>query len=300
MARIRVATFNVYFFEPVAAIHRVDRSDADLELIGETIASLDADVLVLQEIMGFERIDDLLAIASAAAGRDYSVRAGNDYFLASPWNGAGNKVVVAFDSRAIDLAGFGRVPGSFTERRRPLVAVLDHAESGRRIGVVGVHLKSDDPGYDGGKSDRRHEECELIRSWVEGSSAVHEASGLALPDAWVLAGDCNAVLDNGVLNPLREVVTLHRPAPLEPEEDHWTTDLDRVVIDHVGTSDAASIRSSRPPQIVRFDSHPAVLDAYGPDVRERDWDVVTYESEHSVPRLYRVSDHRPVVAEVDF
>ena len=79
---MRVAGFNLFFF-PAHPPHRVERTPDDLALLTRVLAQLDADVLVLPEVLDLAALDALLTEVSAALGRRYRLSDDAGRFLAS-------------------------------------------------------------------------------------------------------------------------------------------------------------------------------------------------------------------------
>jgi endonuclease/exonuclease/phosphatase family metal-dependent hydrolase len=275
--------------------------------VARVLGRLDPDLLVLQEIVSFQRLEAVLS----QAPRRLSIRQG-DRFVTSADHRARDyaedlKIALAFDPQVFELVHFGPLRLGRRPRgtRRPLAAHLRHRDSGWELTVIGLHLKSgpavdtpDDP-----NAALRTSECALLAGWLTGAIEAEDPALARPPTADVLlAGDFNAARDSVSLAPLRDGLvgwTWHPPAfPAEPGED-WTSRLETATIDHLVTSPTLTPRCGRP-EAYAFDLDPA-FDRPPPDgprwLRQRtDFRAVILPggSRRVVENLYRVSDHRPL------
>jgi endonuclease/exonuclease/phosphatase family metal-dependent hydrolase len=113
-----------------------------------------------------------------------------------------------------------------------------------------------------------------------------------------LLGDFNARLHDDSMAPLVSLPGWDWPRPALPDAAPWTTYLDREVIDHIGVSPGARlIGGSRG---YAFDLDPA-LGGEGFFHRVDGFEAQRARGSPRAPveNLYRVSDHRPVIAEIE-
>ena len=300
---MRVASFNLFFF-PAHAPHRVERSAEDLALVTRVLTHLDADVLVLPEVLDLAVLDAVLGEASTALGRRYRLTDEAGRFLASAGNDKILKVALAFDTERFQLVQRHKLPSPAS---RSVVAELRDRGTGDGLTVIGVHLKSSgdapDPERDDPGSPKRAREAHAIAAWVEGFDVDGTFVGLPTADA-VLIGDFNEPRHRASLTPLTEGAMTswlwHEPvlepaaASGAPDDEPWSSYLDRQIIDHVFTSPRLTARVRGEARIYAFDQDPAIADpawmhAPGPVIVPG---IST--PPHAVPNLYRVSDHRPI------
>lgn len=306
---MRIASFNLFFF-PAHAPHRVERTTEDLALVARVLAHLDADVLVLPEVLDLAVLDALLADVSATLGRRYRLCDDAGRFLASAGNDKILKVALAFDAERLELVRRHKLPSPAS---RSVVVELRDRGTGEGLTVIGVHLKSSgaapDPERDDPGSPKRAREAHAIAAWVEGFDVDGTFVGLPTADA-VLIGDFNEPRHRASLVPLTEGAMTswlwHEPVvePAGPPagpgaEEPWSSYLDHEIIDHVFTSPRLTTRLRGEARIYAFDRDPAIADpewmhAAGPVIVPG---IAT--PPHAVPNLYRVSDHRPIVIELE-
>ncbi len=301
---MRLASFNLFFF-PAHAPHRIARGPEDLELVARVLARLDADVLVLPEILDLAVLERLLEDVGQRIGRDYRVRDENGKWLASAGSAQILKVAMAFDARPLTLVRRHKLP---SPAGRSVVLELSERASGETLTVIGVHLRSSgaapNPDVDDPGAPKRTRETHAIAAWVEGFDADGTFVGLPTADA-VLLGDFNEPRGRASLAPLTEgaMTSWHWHEPtLDPagasdgDDDTapWSSYLDRSVLDHVFTSPRVTARASGEARIYAFDRDPTIADpawmhADGPTIIPGIGTPL-----HAVPNLYRVSDHRPI------
>ncbi len=305
---MRLASFNLFFF-PAHAPHRIARSAEDLELVTRVVARLDADVLVLPEVLDLAALERVLARAGERTGRRYRLRDDGGKWLASAGSAQILKVAMAFDERTLALVRRHKLP---SPAGRSVVLELVEQASTQPLTVIGVHLRSsgaaphpdvDDPG-----APKRMRETHAIAAWMEGFDADGTFVGLPTADA-ALLGDFNEPRGRASLEPLREGAMTswhwHEPA-LDPapeagadDADLWSSYLDRSVLDHVFTSPRLTARVSGQARIYAFDRDPTIAD---PGWMHSDGPTIIPgigTPPHAVPNLYRVSDHRPIYLDLD-
>ena len=304
---MRVAGFNLFFF-PAHPPHRVERTPDDLALLTRVLAQLDADVLVLPEVLDLAALDALLTEVGAALGRRYRLSDDAGRFLASAGNDKILKVALAFDSERFQLVQRHKLPSPAS---RSVVAELRDRGTGEGLTVIGVHLKSSgdapDPERDDPGSPKRAREAHAIAAWVEGFDVDGTFVGLRTADA-VLIGDFNEPRHRAPLTPLTEGAMTswlwHEPV-VEPAEsgpgddEPWSSYLDRQIIDHVFTSPRLTSRVRGEARIYAFDRDPAIAD---PEWMHAEGPVIVpgiSTPPHAVPNLYRVSDHRPIFIDLE-
>jgi endonuclease/exonuclease/phosphatase family metal-dependent hydrolase len=278
---MRLATWNIYWLGNTAKIQRVP---ADEARIAAVLAGLDADVLVLQEIVDVEALARIVAQVEVLAGRRYSLDDERGEPLASAeTTSSEQKVVLVYDRERLRVEASTRIAG---KGRRPLAARLRSVTTGERRLVVGVHLQSGYPVFtDPAQSATRALQCETLANWLGGRSGA-EHPRLRSPEAdepVFVAGDFNALWASdepayqglvASLDALRALPGYHHlPLREDPRGgDAVTSFVDRVAIDHVLASAAVGALEAR---IVAFDVEGAV-DGVAPE---------------------RVSDHRPLLVE---
>lgn len=300
MGGMRIATFNVYWFGTTRNI--VVRAPEDDQLVAQVIARLDADVLGLQEICDLPRLECVVQAAAALSGRDLRVRLA-DRFVTSGrpqeiTDNALQKVAYAWDAATVEPIAWGSLSGG-PALRPPLLATFRDRRDGTCISVAAVHLKSGVMGASMADPSAalRLREAEHLARWLDGAplgpvGPLHTVAGPR-----VVLGDFNAREDDPSIAPLRGLPGWEWPRPILPEGDVWTTWLDREVIDHLAASPEARFVGA--PRAFAFDRDPALGDA----AFFHQVDSFVAQRARGFPRapvenLYRVSDHRPVVAEV--
>jgi endonuclease/exonuclease/phosphatase family metal-dependent hydrolase len=308
---MRLGTFNARWLGTPDV--RLARRDADDErALGRLLGGLDADAWVLEEVVSLPLAARLLDDGS---GGRRAFRLRDD---AGRWLTTGRvrhrvsrlqKVAFAHDARTLALVEWGPLrrkgapEAGWPGPRSPIVARLRPAAGGPDLTVVGVHLKSGAVGEppEARSAVVRARECEAL--------AAHLA---ALPpdEPAVLLGDFNAVRGHPSLAPLGALCARGWAWPeprFEPDRagERWTSFARRTVIDHALLSPAAAARLVGPPRVACFDLDPAF--DYCPSGnghflrRKTDLRLEPGENEppELVENLYRLSDHRPLVVELD-
>lgn len=297
---MRIATFNVYWFGTTRP-DIVDRTAADDALIAQVIARLDTDVVAFQEVCDLPRLEGVLQAAAAAGGRALRVRVGESFVSSGRphelADGALQKVVYAWDPATVDLVAWGPLGGG-PALRPPLLATF-RDRAGASLTVAAVHLKSGIMGapLTDPSAALRQREASYLARWLDGAPLGPPGALQTRPGPTVLAGDLNARVDDPSIAALRSLPGWAWPAPMLPAGDPWTTWLDREVIDHVAVSPGA--RFVTDPRAFAFDHEPALggvaffhaVDGFHAQ-RARNFPRAPVEN------LYRVSDHRPVIAEI--
>jgi endonuclease/exonuclease/phosphatase family metal-dependent hydrolase len=298
---MKIATFNVYWFGTTRS-GIVDRTPDDDALVAGVLGALDADVIALEEICDLPRLEGVLRAASAISGRDLRARVGEAFVTsarpAELADGAAQKVVYAWDAGAVELVAWGALSGG-PALRPPLLATF-RDRAGATLTLGAVHLKSGVMGAP--LSDPsvalRLREAEVLARWAQGAPLGPAGPLTAGAGAMALLGDFNARLHDDSMAPLVSLPGWDWPRPALPDAAPWTTYLDREVIDHIGVSPGARlIGGSRG---YAFDLDPALG---GEGFFHR---VDGFEAQRArgfprapVENLYRVSDHRPVIAEIE-
>ena len=178
--------------------------------------------------------------------------------------------------------------------------MLRHKASDTKFVAVAIHLRAGFPDFlNEDDAAFRKQEAEALASWLQGQSETENPS-FPKPDSdkIVVLGDFNAEFNdpNQSLNPLREGKlsnwTWNNP---KPDGIHRETAIDdRLVIDFIMLSPALKIE---PPPTVSF-----------PAIYAWDYDPILggaiqfHEEVNGSDNLknYKVSDHRPVFAVLDF
>lgn len=311
---LHVATFNIFWY-PESDVPDNVRSAEDEGRIAQVLKNLDAHAIVFQEILDLPRLQQLLAQVKD------SLR------LTSPegdWLASGNvnsthsmKIACAYDTDVLKLVDKAQLRDPCSERhfggrRYPYALHLRHRDTDWAFTLVGIHCKSGHPVLDDPDNDPKREmENGFLAEWLAGEADT--ASGQferpPTPDVLVL-GDFNAIwehdtmasLQTGALEPwLRPAPQVFRslaadePDPLlEGIGEHWTTYLDRRVIDHVLASPGMAPRLKSPPCIYAFDRDPAMDQSPPGDEHWLHQETSYQMGQGTMPNLYRISDHRPV------
>ena len=288
---MRFATFNIYWFGTSRPIVR--RAASDDTLVANVLARLDADVFALEEICDLPRLERALAEASAISGRDLRMRVGADVVTSARpheyTDGGAQKVVFAWDARRVAPEAWGPLP---VNALRPPLWARFRGEDGLSVDAVAVHMKSGRLGapMEDPNAVQRHAEAIGVAGWLAGGAPG--PAGVAT-DRTLLLGDLNARRGDPSLAPLWALPGWEWPAPEVPEDDPWTTFLDRDVIDLVGVG--PGLRVVTPPRAWDWDRDPRVA----PPGWFRQVDDFLAQRARDFPKapvenLYRVSDHRPV------
>lgn len=168
-APVVVGAFNIQVFPNVRT---------DLDRVAERITELDADLFAVQEIADVARLEQVLAAASVATGRQ--LRFAHASYCGYPELYIG----VVYDAARYRLAGERRyTTPEMCRRGHPTayLAVLETAQ-GERVGMLSVHMKAG--GDDAAHRIRRTQWRALVRTFA---AAERE---LAIPI--VAAGDFNS------------------------------------------------------------------------------------------------------------
>ncbi|MDP2313760.1 MAG: endonuclease/exonuclease/phosphatase family protein [Pseudomonadota bacterium] len=299
---MRIATFNVYWFGTTRP-GIVDRTPDDDDLVARVLAGLDADVLALQEICDLPRLERVLRRAATFSGRDRHLRVGDSFVTSARpselADTANQKVVCAWDPATVEPLAWGALGGG-PALRPPLLATFRDRRDGAALTLAALHLKS---GFMGApltdeSAALRLREAAYLARWLSGENVGPTALAQAPLGPLVALGDMNARRDDPTLEPLRRLPGWSWPVPTLPAEDPWTTFLDREVIDHIGASPAARFVGT--PYAYAFDRDPALGGrAWFHAVEDFSAQRARGFPRAPVENLYRVSDHRPVVAEIE-
>jgi len=280
---MKLATFNICWLGG----DQVPRTEEDKSLIAKVIAKLDADAIVFQEIVDPEVLEHILNEVNDITSRTYRLY-DNDRLLGLP--GKRQKVVATYDGRGYELTSASPVSGG--EGRLPYGLRLRRVTDGAQISIVGVHFQSGYPDFlDEQDAARRRRQCQHLADWVAGAEddSNPDFPGPLPNEHVVILGDFNALYDSDQtgydvvvesLDPLREEHMAEwwweKPLPDPAGGDHSTSYLERLLIDFVMLSPSLRDRIVKPPTIYAFDRD-AEIGASG----------------------VRISDHRPVVVEID-
>lgn len=298
---MKLATFNVCWLGNERFAKKTglkDRDEDDWRSIGRVIATLDADIIVFQEIVNLAELQNVLVLAQGSGPRKYQMFDENNQML-GVGSSKDQKVVIAFDRQRYELVAASPILGC--DGRVPFAVRLRSVVDASEILIVGVHLKSGQPYFDDQSSAvKRTRQCQHLADWVAGK---HAESNPTFPqpasDEWVaILGDFNAIsqlepdqppewkLVVDSLDPLRER-HLQEWSWEKPLADplfgggRTTAYLDHLLIDHVMLSPSLKTRMTQKPTIYAYDQDPAI----------------TSKSVNGVE--FRVSDHRPVHLELD-
>lgn len=316
---VRIATLNIFGY-PSSFLGN-SRNAQDHAMIGELIKRLDADVIVFQEIIDLEELERLLS--GLVPGREYRLKDDAEHWIASAVGGNGMKVVMAFDRNRLKPLEAGKAkkagPGATGGKRDCVAARLSPAGGGKSLTVIGVHFKSGlltVPPRHEPEDDTRVEEVNNLIDWIESLSPILpgvEARPAGEPT--VLIGDFNAVRGNISVEPILSGARLKSwlwaepdftsslsPTPVSniPAGEHWTTFIDKAVIDHVLLS--PEIEPVEGPWVYVFEYDPtwlAAADVTQEWMRKVEYVLTTTDDEGQVTtedkeNLFRITDHRPV------
>lgn len=290
---MRLATFNIYW---LGDEDKITRDAADIERLARVIAKVNADVFVFEEIVAPESLREILDLADEMTSRRYTMHDAQDGLLGS--GGAQDqKVVAAYDAGRYELLAASPIYGGVP--RRPFGLRLRQKEDGAGVLVVGVHFQSGYPSFtDAGDAAKRKAQCQHLADWVNGQHAdVNQALPPPAPgEHVVILGDFNALYESNnpdyavvvqSLDPLRQMQAdgwwWKKPLADPAGGDRVTSYIDRLLIDYVMLSPSLAGGIARRPTIYAFDHDPEFFPA--PPADDQDY--------------YRLSDHRPVFAEVD-
>jgi len=298
---MKLATFNIYWLGGYAE-HDVQRSGEDNQRLAEIIAEVNADVYVFQEIVDADVLREILDMAdektASTTGRRYTMHDAQNHLLGvgagAPQND--QQVVIAYDAGRYDLLASSVIKGGVS--RPPFAARLRGKNGGGQLLVVGVHFKSGQPQVtDESSSKKRERQCQHLSDWLDGKVAgVNPSLPAPLPGEHVaVLGDFNAVYDStdanhpffegdplfpkfvASLNPLREGHMAEwlweKPVPEDANDGQVSNYEENLLIDFIMFS--PSLKGHVPPAPTIY-----AFDRLGPSGR-------------------RISDHRPVYAEVN-
>ena len=322
--KVRIASFNIYWF-PSSPFIGNRRSKADLAKLREVIRRLDADVLVFQEILDLAALEKLLS--GLTPNRAYQLRdAAGSWIASGAAKKADMKVPLAFDSRTLEVLESGTArragdPPAAKGRRDPVAARLQPRGGGPAFTVIGVHLKSgiltEGPTPSTPDDEIRLEETARLAAWITQLSPL-TPGGPQRPagEPTVVIGDFNAVHGNVALKPFSAAgplaswswlaprfTTKMIPSPAEAKlgpNDRWTTHLDRKVIDHIIVAPGTKVVDG--PWVYAFDRDASWLKAVSVagEWLEAQGCLLSPNNGAAtkVENLHRISDHRPVWANV--
>lgn len=290
---MRLATFNIYW---LGDEEKITRTAADSERLARVVARLDADVIVFQEIVSPDALREILDAADELTSRRYAMHDADDRLLTT--GGAQDqKIVAAYDDARYELRGWSPVAGG--PGRKPLALRLRRRSDGAEVTVVGVHFQSGWPSFtDEADAEKRRAQCRHLADWLTGQQPANGQT-FAPPapgEHTVVLGDFNALYESDdpaysvvvlSLDPLRELQSAgwwwKKPLADPAGGGRVTSYFDRLLIDFVMFSPSLVSGITLRPTIYAFDHDPAFF-PQPPD----------YGEAH-----YRLSDHRPVFAEVE-
>lgn len=282
----RVTTLNLYWFGLRADLHghltqgKFLRDADDDRRLGALIASLDADLIALEEVVEPAALEALLVTMEPSwRVRDVAGEFVSNAATEDP------QVVWAWRSDRVDLLRWTRIPKPESVslgrgHRAPVLGVFRHRASGLELACVVVHAKSGAPQWLPGPNadaEKRVKQFVILREWLD-----------AAPENFVrpmrlVTGDFNSLADS---TELRELITgsmadwsVLTPTfkPVGARRESTLTDRG-CVIDHFVVSPELRSLLKAAPEVYAFDEDPAFLDDASPDARV--WK--------------RTTDHRPV------
>jgi len=297
---MRVATWNIYWLGEERTGHRIQRSEPDYKLIAQVIDRLKPDVLALEEIVDPLVMEHILGLASTEGG-EYIIKTSDTNWLTSdsqPLDTSHDlqKVFLCINNKTVEFISGAAIKGG-PGRRPPYAARLRERSSGKEFVVVGLHLKAGFPEFLNVESAGvRSKEAKALIKWLSGE-AQEDNHAFPKPDSddVVVLGDCNAEKEdpNQSLSALGTGFMSNwlwdKPVP---DGEHWQTALyetDRFVIDFIILSPSLQTKVVSPPSVYAWDYDAALG---GPSK--------FHEGPHGSGNLkgYGVSDHRPVVTEL--
>lgn len=275
--QVRVGTFNVENYLLTRTDSRVPKSEASKAKVAESLATLAADVVGLQEVGGSAALADLRARLA---------RAGLDYAHSRVVHGFDTNIQVALLSR-FPVVGFRAhtndaflVAGQrFRVSRGFLEAEIELA-AGERMRVFVAHLKSRRTIARADEAAIRLEEARVLRRWVE--TRLKDAPRERL----VVLGDLNDTPDR---EPIRLLVGRGRTRLTDTRPSEWNGDR--------GVRGAA--RGA--PRTVAWTHHYAAEDTYSRvdyvllSARAADERIAEASGIPRVADWGVASDHRPLV-----
>ena len=277
-APFRIATYNVenYLLAPLNG--RPEKSRASRAKVAETLVSMDADIVALQEIGGSPALDDL---------RDRLAKSGRPYPHFEIATGHDTNISVAVISRFPILARRTKTRLSYVllgRRRfvnRPFVEIDLQPAPGYRLTLIAAHLKSQREVLNGDEAEIREQEAGLLRQLADARLKSNPKLNL------VVLGDFN---DNQDTRSIRTLIGRGNLALIDTRPAEHPLPF------------AATDRVGREVRSVTWTHHYAKEDTYS----RLDYLLISRGLYHewireqsfvaSIPDWGNASDHRPVVA----
>ena len=194
MTTVTVATFNLAWFGSKVK-KEWELTETRLQLVARSLAHIDADVVVFEEICDTGELSKVCAGDYGSPGRAYSIGDKSGELATAVKKKGDMRVVLAFD---VEKWWAGRSASLYRNgMERPLLLVeLRHKKTQKTLTVIGVHLKSPS-NWDSSHGEtlkKRQEECDVIADLAAGQ-IVPQSFASGLGEHIVLAGDFNGTID---------------------------------------------------------------------------------------------------------
>ena len=290
---MKLATFNIYWLGG----EKIKRKDSEENKIGQTIAKVDADVIGFQEVIRAEDLQRIIDHANVISGRNYQIKNESGEWL-SP-NSKYMRTAIAYDQDKVELKQGAEIKGLHFMLRKPYVVHVIDNHSGAELDIIAVHLQSGNPEFDNDEdAQKRTNQCVHLADWISGNLQDKNPDfPKPTSENQIVLGDFNALNDLNISNvafdiqepkvsydslePLRQGVFAdwHWPAPkADPDGGgQFSVYGEKLLIDFIMFSPQLKDKISKQPEIYAFDLDPEI------GIADK-----------------RISDHRPVVAELTF
>lgn len=277
-----VVTWNIRFFH--------DRDSNREKRIASILSSLNADIIVLQEILN-ESMTDVVELLRKSKSGHYQVVYGT--------TGGNQRIAIMYDLDYIrakddifEIYKKGEVlasDGKDVFPRLPLLARFTGLTSGTPFDfqLLGVHLKS----QRGGGGEQRHLAAEHLAIWLEKVAPQYDADVIVI-------GDFNETPGSDTWDPFHR---LEKKGMLKFKEINNESDISHLMyknkkelgsrLDLCSVSMAASERMGKPPEVVCWTSLEKLLQT-GPSSKQIKDFLSALKAE--------VSDHMPVLTRFYF